>query len=461
MYLVLLFCSVTLGDIIAGEFVEHQLVLDRIWAAEVWTLRSNNASAMNLAYSDEFSTNETCHFVDSVGDYCPRDHAHEYDNNVLLLKAILGYNPAELVPIWDASTIKWMTKDILLVNFYSYMRTAYDKLNHIYLVQGTFYFTTYLTFQPGTKQIINDYSINELEANQAFEITGAMTDAIDVCTNVIWPACGRPGMNYLNDTEFATIEECIAYTSNLPMVGVCPFVRRSKTQGCSSLHGINAFLLPSVHCQHVSPSSTKCQDSCLPECSNCDVNAKCIAEFPNVLDSTPVYKCECLPGYVGNGTHCKEEKCKYGQCGALYGSYGCSDGLCKCTDTFKHNPQHANNLCICPDGGKVIYNNSKPICVPKGRCIKDSWECSQGYSSVSCAVVDNPMAIFRECRCNYGYLGGRNYPCKCPAPKRELWSNLHNGNLCLSTTQCTASWHCGSGKTCFNPPYGDNVGMCV
>lgn len=435
--------------LLSHEVFGDSLLQRRYETATVWRRRVFSAEAMDLAYSDEYTVPETCHVVRQVGDYCPRDHAKEYDNIVVTLEAVMGFAPAKLTPDeFDIHSTEWVSENTLKVDFYGRLQSAYA--NGVYRVDGRFRFTSFLNFIPGSHKIINCYSINSPEVLKAYDYAASFVQASDVCINLIWPACSRPGMNYLNDTGFTTIEECIAYTSSLPIKGTCPYNQRSKTQACSELHAISSILLPDVHCQHVSPTSEKCQDTCLPACSNCDVNAKCIPVINSINDPTPTFKCECNVGYSGNGQTCKKEMCSYGNCNAPAGSYDCSgDNQCKCHESFTHNPENPNKLCVCPEGSKIRWiNGSKSICVPNGRCVNGQHECPQRYNQVRCIPEKNTFSTMNECVCNHGYFGGRDYPCACPAPKRELWSNRQQGDLCLTPDECTEDWHCDHPRRC-------------
>jgi hypothetical protein len=96
-----------------------------------------------------------------------------------------------------------------------------------------------------------------------------------------------------------------------------------------------------------------------------------------------------------------------------------------------------------------------------GRCIEDNWECrGQKYEQVKCKpLLNNTLSIYNACICNYGFQGGWEYPCSCLAGRRSVWSNIHNGEVCLSTTECTANWHCTSQNCAIAS--GEQVGVCV
>eukprot|EP01127_Copromyxa_protea_P009418 TRINITY_DN2224_c0_g1_i2.p1 TRINITY_DN2224_c0_g1~~TRINITY_DN2224_c0_g1_i2.p1 ORF type:complete len:490 (-),score=69.40 TRINITY_DN2224_c0_g1_i2:54-1367(-) len=415
---------------------------------------------MATAYSDKYTTPETCHIIKTVGDYCPREHAEEYDKVVTDLGMLLGYLPLRLGSVFDPSTITWLSEDIVKVDFYTYIEVVYIPATKTYTNSGWYYYTAYIKFEPGTARVLLQYGDPDPEATPALALSASTYTPSMVCNSYIWPACGRPGANYLNDTGFKTVEECIAYTSALDLENKCPFPMRSKTMTCQILHATSALLLPSVHCQHVSPASDKCQDTCMPACANCHENAKCIAIVESVETFLPEYKCQCLPGYMGDGENCEPATCQGSIFeGALYGSYNCSTGKAICEESFTHNPEDPNNLCICPDGGTIRYQHGKPVCVAKGRCLEEKWECSQAYENVQCVPVNNTFGKHKECRCNYGFNGGRLHDCSCPAPKSIQWSSSLERNVCLSPDECTANWHCGHPRVCVVDP-STQIGTC-
>lgn len=441
-----LFVIVAKGDLLA----------DRLVAAEIWTLRGDNMTTMLKAYSEEYSTNETCHAIRNVGDYCPRDHALEYDKNVLDLKQFLEYDPVTLSSRWDPDTVTWVSEDVLRIDYYTYIQVPWSVEKGDYLSKGWYYYTSYLTFVPGTAQVLTDFGLDDPEATPAFDLSSSVYHPYEVCAYNIWPAC----RNHLNLTEFSTVDECIAFTSSLPAKNKCPFSRRSKTMECQVLHAISAFLLPEVHCQHVSPHSDKCQDTCEEGCVNCHEDSDCVGEFVNFSNPVPIYKCQCKRGFIGDGQTCVPATCQNGLYSALHGSYNCSSGRAVCDSTFTHSPETPSNLCQCTGDSKIVYENNRPVCVPKGRCLSEKYECFQDYSDIQCVPVNNTYSTMNECTCNYGFGGGRLHDCTCKAPKRSVWSNTRNSNLCLSADECTANWHCGHPRVCQVTSIGA-IGKCA
>lgn len=449
-----------------ANFVSTSLITERYETAKIWILRTHSIGQLNDAYNETFTTDETCHITQDVGDFCPRLIAKEYDD-ALVISAInfLGFAPVIVSTGYDASTTKFVATDVMQVDFIMNITTAFNFSTLQYdIIQQGFLMREYITFLPNSSKMLRGYTIQDPAVIKAFGKSSFPREII--CQLVIFPACNvsKPGGGtYLSDTGFATLNECNQFMANLAPIDPCPFAQRSNTSDCRTLHGISAFLLPEVHCAHVKANSMVCTDSCLPACNNCDVNAKCVAAYPSIpLNFTPVYSCKCNNGYVGNGTSCTPKTCNYGNCPALHGSYECSTGLCMCTETFTHNPVGfgTNNLCTCSEG-RIIQNNSKPVCVPPGRCLKDQWECTdQVYNRIKCDSYGyNTFTLFKSCLCNYGFSGNFQYPCVCDPSKRIVWSNVFNGEVCLASNECTIDWHCTYPKHCTFVP-GQQIGKC-
>lgn len=444
--------------------ISADLTSDRMNAVKIWIYRSNSSDQMNLAYTDAYSNENTTHTVRDTADYGPRIIAYEYDRVVLDLVYFFGFNPTMLKTSYDPSTTKWLDENTIQVDYNIGIKTKYNFTTGGYDIdQQGFRYRDIFVFAPGTTQVILDYTIQDPAAIAVFNDLGNSISIDFVCNFIIIPACNgtaeRGWRPDLVDTGFVDGADCVAKLSNLPP-NPCPYAQRSNTPECRQLHGFASGLLPSVHCSHVKIGSMVCTDSCLPACANCDPNAECVPTFPTLF--APVYQCQCKNGYVGNGTTCVEKPCNYGNCPALYGSYQCSTGKCMCKDTFTANPTATgNNLCTC-EGGQIIYNNSVPVCVPTGRCISQQYECNgQDYNQVKCTTVGyNTYTKFKFCVCNYGFEGGYEYPCSCPTGKRVVWSNTFNGEVCLSPSECTVSWHCAYPQTCQIAP-GQQVGQCV
>jgi len=436
------------------------LLADRMVTLQVWVDRSNSSGQMDLAYTDIYSNVNTTHTVRDTADYGPRVIAHEYDRVILDLVYFFGFNPTMIHSHYDPSTIQWLDADTVQVDYNLDIKTAYNPVTSSYEIdmQG-FRYRDIFVYAPNTSQIILDYTIQDPAAILAFDQAGGVLPNEFICGFIIIPACNGTDRPYLADTGYTSVADCVTALNNFP-ANPCPYAQRSNTSACRLLHGFASGLLPAVHCSHTKVESMVCVNSCLPACANCDPNAECIPTFPTLF--SPVYVCQCKNGYVGNGTSCVPKYCSYGNCPALYGSYQCSSGSCVCQDTFTHNPMVVgNNLCTC-EGGQIFYNNSLPVCVPTGRCMSQQYECNgQSYNQVKCKTNGyNTFEKFKFCVCNYGFNGGYEYPCSCAGSKRVVWSDTFSGEVCLSSSECTANWHCSYPKTC-QIPVGQQVGQCV
>lgn len=449
--------------------VSSSLLDDRYYSAQVWLLRSRNSTTMLNAFSDNFTTSDTFHTVQDVGDFGPRFIALEYDKIITDLVIFLNYTPIVLHTYIDLFTTKWISTDILQVDSNIDIDTGYNIATGTYdFIQKGFRNREYIVFSPNTSKIILGFTIQDKGASALFALSQSTITADYICNNIIIPACNgtaeigyRP---YLADTTFTSSADCINFFTNLAP-SPCPFSQRSNTLNCRLAHGQTSFFGPDIHCAHVKPNSSVCVDTCLSTCSNCDSNAECVATFPTLPASfTPVYQCKCKNGYVGNGTSCVAKTCSYGNCPALYGSYECSTGSCKCLKSFDTNPMvtsTSNDLCKCDAPSRVIYNGSAPVCVPEGKCIANLWECNlQSYNQVKCkSVGDNIFTDLKACQCNYGFTGGYEYPCNCASTKRVVWSDALSGEICLTTSECTADWHCSYPNTCHGAS-GSTIGTC-
>jgi hypothetical protein len=456
-------------------FGKSDLLADRYINAEKWILRTHSIQQMDEAYSDNVTVNNVSHITRDVGDFGPRLVAYEYDTAlVLIARSFLGFDPVIVSTGWDKSTTKWIHTDILQVDFIFNITTGFNFNTLAYdIIQQGFRMKELIRFEPNSSKINLGYTIQDVAVIKAFAIASGSIPPEFACSKIIFPACnvtkvGGVG-NYLDDTGFSTIAECVSFLNSLPGVNEqpCPYGTRSNTSVCRITHGVGAFLLPDVHCSHVKRDSEVCRETCLPACSNCHADAECEAIFPDIPDSfSPVYVCKCKNGYVGNGTSCTPKTCQHGNCPALFGSYDCSiNGLCLCTETFTSQPSSFGNnqLCACPEGSRIVYNNSKPVCVPNGRCVQSQWECSntQAYNQVKCSSYgNNTFTLFKVCLCNYGFTGGWEYPCQCNSLKRVVWSNVFNGEVCLSNSECTVNWHCNYPQNCVFSG-GNSVGTCI
>lgn len=438
------------------------LLAARMESLRVWVQRSNSSEQMDLAFTDQYSTPEVAHIVRDTADYGPRDIAHEYDRIILDLALVFGFNPSQLKAYYDPITTRWLDEDTIMANFNTDLQTEWNINTQKYDIDMSgFRNTDIYAFEPGTARVKLSYSIQDPAAIAAFAHGQASFSNDFICSYFILPTCA----NYAAATGYTSQADCVAYLDSLSANHVCPYAQRSNTAACRLTHAWAAGLLPSVHCPHTGKFSVPCKDTCLPACNGCHADAHCVATYPTLFE--PVYECQCKPGFIGNGYTCAPQPCQYGQCPGLYGSYECSTGNCLCKSSFTHNPKNTgNDLCQCPDGGQIIYSNSQPVCVPVGKCISDRWECNkQQYSQVQCKSpsrpgLENTFTSFKACICNYGFQGGYEYPCSCPTGKRIVYSAAHDGDVCLTTTECTTAWHCAWPQHC-SIPAGQTVGTCV
>ena len=448
--------------------VKSDLTSERMQAVSVWIARSLNETYMNLAYSDEYSNNDTEHIVIDTGDFAPRTVAYSYDQLVLQLPLFIGYSPFILTPYFDPTTVTWINNDTIQVDYNMSLATLYNTTTGVYAVNQTgFIMRDYFVFVPDTNIVLIDCGQQDPASVIATTLTLSTTPN-DVLCGYIFLACNvsdGEGGNYLTDANYTSIEECIAFMNALDDDDdPCPYVDRSNTTECRVLHALSSFFLPSVHCNHTRIASPVCIDTCLPNCSSCDPHASCVAtypNFPNTIQSfEPNYKCECMKGYVGNGTKCEPQYCSYGICSnSQYGTYSCETGLCVCTETFTYDS--VTGVCTCPSPSQVFYNGSSPVCVPEARCLnQQTWQCTdQQYTQVKCLPAGNTFTLFDTCVCNYGFNGGLQYPCTCPSPNTIAWSNVVDGEVCLSPGECTESFPCTWPKTCHTPT-GQAIGTC-
>lgn len=453
-----------LSLLLLASFCNADLTSDRLSNAQKWIVRSASPALMAQAYSPTVvDFPNVFHTLDDVGNFGPGIIAQEYDFIVTNLVYVIGYNPINLVATFDPYTTQWYDANTLVVK-YSVAVTAganftpsfhYDYVNNV--VRNT----EVIVFNNNSNLIRLGKTTQDPAAIKLFEAVNSQISVYQLC-GIIVQACnvtGPDGHNYLSDTGFTDFVSCVGFMLTLPPNNPCPYSQRSNTQDCRRLHAFSSLFLPNIHCSHVKPASMVCTDSCLPACANCDPNAKCVASYPTINVPSPVYQCQCNNGYVGNGTHCSPKSCSYGNCPALYGSYDCSTGLCMCTETFTRNPT-GSSICTCPSPSQVFYNNSKPVCVPQGRCLNAQWQCNgQSYTQVKCLPVNNTFSLFNACVCNYGFNGGWEYPCSCSAGRRVVWSDALNGDVCLSSTECTANWHCTSNRCSIQS--GQQIGTCV
>jgi hypothetical protein len=454
-------------------FVNCDLTPQRLANAEAWDLRALDDAHMTVAYANNITVNytEIYHVVQDTGDFGPGSIAEEYDRITIDLTEIIGYAPVILGPTYDPNAVRWLDNNTLITFHTDSIMTGFNTTTRQYQFIGYgFRDIEVIRYDPNSPLINLGYSIQDPAAEALYAASQA-TYSIELICGIIFQACdvtNSSGYNYLQDTDFTTIIDCITFLSTLNPKNPCPYPQRSNTTICRTLHGFSALLNPAVHCAHVRPVSMVCVDTCLPACSNCDPNAKCVATYPNFPTIiTPVYQCQCNNGYIGNGATCTALMCNYGNCPAPYGYYNCSTGLCMCADTFTAQPALMgvnNSLCVCPTTisgpGQIVWENGLPICVPAGRCLTKTWQCiNQAEEDVKCLPQNNTFTQFGGCVCNPGFTGGWEFPCNCAPGNTVSWSNVINGNVCLAPGQCIANYQCPRGKTCVISP-GQPIGIC-
>ena len=456
-----------------------QTLLDQRYAnAKIWQLRAiGGVPAMTAAYGPTVVNFPVIfHNVQGVGNFGPADVALEYDFLVPGLEPILGYAPVTLFPLWDINTTKWVAPDTLQVDYTITISVGYNPATATYAFANQVYRAReYIVFMANSALINLGYTINAPGAMVMFDLV-ANTLPAEVLCGIIFQACGLnpyTNLSYLADTGFASFNDCYAFMAQLPTAQPCPYTQRSNTTACRQLHAFSSFFLPSVHCSHVRPNSAVCRPQCLPQCSNCDVNAKCVATYPNIPQTPdsfkPVYVCQCKNGYIGNGQNCTPILCSSkGRCPAPAGTYSCSaaDNRCECGSTFTAQPALLgadDSLCACPAPSTVYWYNKEPVCVTQGHCLSDTarYMCNlQEYNQVKCLPQKNSFDTDSLCMCNYGFVGGIEYPCSCASGRRQVWSTVMKGDVCLNTTECTENWHCVSPQVCTGVS-SDTVGRCL
>lgn len=470
MYFILLIVALTVSAI--------DLDVARIANAKTWIERSQSGLQTIMAYAPNVVNFSTIyHRVDYAGPFGPGELAKEYDILVNGLDLLIGYNPVALRPKWDPSTIEWITTDILRVDYTIGISTLFDPVTRVYgFVQEDFRFVEYIVYDTNSALINTGFTVQDTGANTLFELTGAAVDVQTICGGFIFPACSpiNPATNqsYIADTGFTSVVDCITSLSQVAAIPQpCPYPFRADTLSCRSLHALSSFFIPSIHCAHTKRDSPVCRAQCLPACAQCHANASCVATYPGFpltrASMVPVYECKCNNGFTGNGTHCTPVACSaQGLCPAAPGTTECSSGLCKCKSSFVHQPNAPlsnRDLCGCPETSTAHRINNELICVPRGRCIDDMNRqlCSiQRFNQVKCQAVNNTFSAFAACRCNYGFEGGWEYPCVCPAGKRIVWSNVVDGQVCLAPGECTSNHpDCASSQICNIAP-GQTIGSC-
>lgn len=454
------------------------LLQQRMANAQIWILRALSKAAMINCYNSVVNYSTIFHTVRGIGNFGPGVVAFEYDYLAVGLVDIIGYAPVVFTSyVYDPSTTQWVTPDVLLVDYSSSVLTGFNTTTFQYKYnESGFRNQEYIQFDANSALINVGYTVNDPGALKMFQLTDATLTPPEICY-VALQACNvtnTSGYNYWTDTGFTDIVDCITTLSVIQAIkSSCPYPERSNTTSCRVLHSFGALFLPSVHCAHVKRDSLVCKEQCLPACANCDINAKCVATFPD-FPNTPtsfnaVYQCQCQNGYIGNGLTCAADLCAFGtNCPSHSGTYSCSNttgNLCLCNPSWTAQPSVPianNSLCVCPAPNTALWYNGSYVCLPQGRCINDNarYMCTQPNNFVKCVLQVNDFNPLGLCLCNYGYNGGVEFPCSCATGRRQIWSNALDGKVCLNATECTEQDDCGRSQTCVIPT-GAKIGACV
>lgn len=460
--------------------VSPTLCAERYDAAKAWILRSRSVEDLTLAYTKYAQKPDVNHTVQDVGDFVGYDVAMEYDYLTVGLQPILGYSPVILRTVWDASTTQWVTDDIIQVDYFLNASTLWNPTQHKYdiNVEGMRY-RDWFTFVPGTSLVSYNYGIQDPVGAKIFTFNAQSINAIATC-GIIFQACNTSahgcdqvaGGSCISLTHFNTFFECVSFIqSRIDTPNICPYPLRSNTRDCRALHGMSSFFIPTLHCTHVPPVSPLCRDDCLDGvCANAVANSKCVALWPNIPISYELeYKAVCADGYTGDGlVACVANTCtKNSECPDDLAVCG-NKGICECPETYvwdsSAEARRTRKTCVCPPETQEFVTAGKKVCVREGRCL-DKSQCPQARRgqplTVQCAPYGvNPYSPFKTCLCNYGYIGGIEYPCECVAPRREVYSARLEGTVCLAAGECVTNAQCGSNQSC-NIPAGGSVGTCV
>lgn len=317
-------------------------------------------------------------------------------------------------------------------------------------MQGFRYSTFYVFTNSSTDRVSLIYDIQDPAAIALFSQDSNTIDPAIICGAFIFPACSA----YMADTGYTSLEDCISFIASVQAPSTCPFQGRSNTAACRTTHSWASAIRPDIHCSHTSRDNPVCHDNCYPACSNCSAQADCVAAFTTLFD--PSYTCLCKNGYKGDGRVCTSQSCRMG-C-ARY--QVCDHGVCKCKKGFTWNltTVRVNDQCTCVGG--LVQNG---VCVPTGRCTTDRQCVAQDRNTVTCSDYGfNPLTEWKHCLCNYGYVGGWEYPCTCPVGKKQVRSSLAGGGrVCLSAGECVRRLDCDRREHCSLRANGSEIGDCI
>lgn len=442
------------------------LLSQRMAALQVWVSRAASPVLTGQAYSQYSDPAIVTHTVRDVGSFGPGAFlAAEYDGT-LFVPGVYGVPSLILRPTFDPSTLRWIDQDTVQVDYVLNVSALYNPtLQQYTAIANGLRFRDIFVFVPNTSLVKLDYGIQDPYGARVFEADAAAISPEQLC-GLLFFACTRTPEDYAA-MGFTDFPGCVAFASALinGPPSVCPFPFKSNTTFCRILHGISSIELPSVHCPHVRPfDSMVCRDQCLPACNGCSANAHCTAVFPNIF--TTQYKCTCNDGYTGDGYTCTANTCTTANdCNDNPNQLTCTNGICKCRPSFTWNSTNTQgDVCQCVDGRVYSNGSNGPVCIPTGRCIQDNQCQAQNPETVKCVQyepVTQYSPPFGACKCNYGYQGGWEYPCSCPAPKREVNSISANGKICIAANECTEDRHCPQPNGRCQAIAGAPVGTCA
>jgi len=448
--------------------INCDLLEDRYISAEIRVRAPINITTHNLAFNLQYVTPDFIQTTIDLGDYGPILVAEEYAGVAVKFVPFLGYAPVTLIPTFDRRTSVWLNADTLLVVYNQDSYTDWNVTSQSYNLFGIAFRNTFIfVFENSTSsRVKRAFLTQDPGQSEMFRLFTSSIPVEVMCAAYIIPACNGSDLlggyrPYLVDTGYTSVADCVTKMNTIQATTPCPYILRSNTRECrGTIHGPSAIFLPEVHCQHTSLNSTVCVDTCLPACANCHSNATCVPTFPTL--TAAVYQCKCKNGYVGNGTHCELLICNNGHCPAPRDTFTCVDSFCTCNPTFSHDPlNEGNDYCVCPEGKHIEKNGTDLLCIPDGRCIVDQRECKiQNYNEVKCLDLgENIYSPLNHCVCNYGFEGRNEFDCVCPTGRRKEWSNLHNGKICISDSECTENWHCDHPDTC-DIGVNATIGVC-
>nr|WQM87128.1 conserved zinc-finger protein [Marseillevirus cajuinensis] len=381
--------------------------------------------------------------IRGVGDFDTALIANEY--LMVLFPLFPGSAPPTYLENYlDVASLKWPEPD--LAEFYQggtvKVNYNYTKGDYDIIIGGTRN-KEYILFKPCSLTILEDYVINSKDAEEIFEKQEAGT-TMDICLGIMATCTGEL-------QQYESVEDCVQYidSRNSP----CPYPYSSDSFRCRSLHLFNSFIDPAYHCPHTGKNSMTCMDTCLPNCSSCAVNnAHCEAEFQSLKTAT--FSCKCNEGYVGTGGSCTKKQCLFDYSCGLFSK--CQERTCVCQDTFEWDP--LSGTCKCSEDSRLRWHQGRAYCVEKGKCLERTDCYAQDYTQSDCKepVPNNPYSPFKACKCNEGFIGGYQEPCKCSG--KIFW--ISGAQYCAQPGQCSRDQDCAWWQDCV-PKTGSVFGVCA